>query len=181
MQQFITLLQQHNVSAIADVRSAPYSKYQAHFNKEELQAALHKHGIAYVFLGKQLGGRPKNSKYYRNGQVVYDYIASEDDFKHGISRLLNGMQKYRIAIMCAEKDPLDCHRSILVCRHLKEVTANIRHILADGTIKTHNDIEQQLIKSTGSDFELFDEKTDHATLVRKAYEKRQQNIAYQTK
>ena len=129
IEEFITLLQKHGVTAVADVRSHPYSKYLPHFNQKLLKASLSDAGIRYVFLGKELGARSNNPNCYVDGKAVYEKIASTKEFNDGIQRILKGAESYNISLMCAEKDPITCHRAVLVCQHLRESNLDINHIL----------------------------------------------------
>ena len=88
------------------------------FNRETLKQHLRRAGIAYVFLGKELGARSEDPSCYVNGKVQYELPAETDLFRQGVDRVRIGMHKYRLVLMCAEKDPLDCHRTILVARHV---------------------------------------------------------------
>ena len=137
IEKFLGLLTQHEIGALADVRSRPYSRFNPQYNRETLAKHLQAAGIAYVFLGEELGGM-------RQG-VGYDAIVSGDSFKRGLGRLREGAEKYRVAFMCAEREPLDCHRTILVSRHLRAPDLAIRHILADGTIEEHDSVERRLV------------------------------------
>lgn len=142
---FIGLLQQHDITAIGDVRSLPYSRYVPHYSREPLKAALANAGIAYVFLGKQLGARSDNPACYNRGRVQYDRLAQEINFSEGIGRVMQGMNRYCIALMCAEKDPIECHRALLVARKLFEADIPVNHILADGAVETHQALESRLL------------------------------------
>jgi uncharacterized protein (DUF488 family) len=126
---FLALLRQCGVTAIADVRSAPYSRYNPQFDREALQDSLRAAGIEYVFLGKELGARPDDAACYLRGRVQFDRLAATALFQEGLERVRQGATKFKLSLMCAEKEPLDCHRSILVARHLAETGAEIRHIL----------------------------------------------------
>ncbi len=136
---FLALLGRHGITALADVRSAPYSRFNPHFNRETLAGSLRDSGIAYVFLGAELGGK-------RPG-VSYRDIAAGEEFKSGLARLREGAKQYRVAFMCAEREPLDCHRTLLVARHLKSSDLAIRHILADGTLEAHGATERRLVEA----------------------------------
>jgi len=163
---FIALLKRYNITAVADVRSVPYSRFNSQFNRENLIRFLENIMIAYVFLGAELGGRPNNSQCYKNGQADYVCMAKQINFKHGLNRIINGGKKYNIALMCSEKEPLDCHRSILICHALKTYGITIKHILSDGSFEYHVDTEKRLLKITESkDMEM-------------AYIKRSKDIAY---
>lgn len=142
---FIELLKQHGITALGDVRSHPYSRYVPQYSRDSLKAALTEAGLAYVFLGKELGARSNNPACYRQGKVQYDRLAKEPSFSEGIIRVLQGMDRYRIALMCAEKDPLECHRALLVARKLFEAGIPVNHILANGTIESHEAMESRLL------------------------------------
>jgi uncharacterized protein (DUF488 family) len=146
IEAFILLLEQHGITAVADVRSHPFSRYLPHFNKSEITASLSAVGIQYVFLGKELGARPEDlSCYDTSGKALYDRIAATPLFAAGIQRLLKGAANYKISLMCAEKDPITCHRTILVCHKLKEFNLPINHILSDGNLESHQDVEARLL------------------------------------
>lgn len=142
---FICLLHQHRVTAIADVRSHPYSRYLSHFNQAALRAALKDQGIHYGFLGQELGARPNDPDCYVAGKAVYEKIAATEAFSQGIQRVLKGRETYKIALMCAEKDPLTCHRAILICQHLRHFDLAIAHILSDGELETHHHLEDRML------------------------------------
>src|SRR5574341_825421 len=143
--QFIELLSMHSVTAVGDVRSRPYSQYNPQFNREGLRDVLKQRGIEYVFLGEQLGARSKNPRHYSDGKVQYHSIATSSEFRHGLARVRKGLKTYRIALLCAEKDPIVCHRAILICRHLRISEIAINHIRGDGTLETNSQLEQRLL------------------------------------
>lgn len=175
--RFIALLQQHGIDALADVRSTPYSRFNPQFNKEKLQTALASAGVRYVFLGEELGARTKDpSCYDEEGRVSYAKLARTERFRKGIERLLAGMQQHRIAIMCAEREPLECHRTILVSRELERAGVSVTHILQDGALEPHSQLMGRLaveLNLVGTDlFRSSDE------LIEDAYEKQGARIAY---
>ncbi len=146
IERFIGLLQPHGVTALADVRSTPYSRFNPQFRREKLQAALAAGGIQYVFLGAELGARSEDPAVYdTDGRVSYALLAKTDLFRRGIDRLKTGMATHRIAIMCAEREPLDCHRTVLVSRELVREGVTVTHILADGSVETHDHAMQRLV------------------------------------
>ena len=144
---FVALLQQHGVTAVVDVRSAPYSRFNPQFNREPLATDLKAHGIKYLLLGRALGGRPDDRSCYENGRVRYDRLARMPLFREGVERVVQGAKEYRIALMCAEKEPLACHRTILVGRSLVERGVAVAHILADGTLEPHDDTMDRLLEA----------------------------------
>jgi uncharacterized protein (DUF488 family) len=154
-ERFLELLRRANVAAIADVRSAPYSRQFPHFNRESLLNELRADGIAYVFLGKELGGRPSDRQFYCDGVADYERMSQAAEFNKGVDRVLEGAKKYRIALMCSERDPLDCHRCLLVGRALAQRGVRVSHILGDGQVVSHSSIEDKLLELSGRNTEDF--------------------------
>ena len=146
---FLALLKQHQISAIADVRSSPYSRFTPQFNRETIDRLLSSERIHYVFLGAELGARRIERDCYENGRASYKRIAATPAFADGIERIRSGMTEHRIALMCAEKDPLTCHRTILVCRALRDENLEIHHILENGDIEPMQAPERRLLSLVG--------------------------------
>ena len=143
---FIGLLRMHRVNALADVRSAPYSRFNAQYNREPFAAALKAVGIAYVYLGRELGGRPDDVDCYDDdGRIVFDRVAATETFRRGLARVVDGAAGHRIALMCAEKEPLECHRTLLVACELDKSGIEINHIHADGSLESHDQAMNRLI------------------------------------
>jgi uncharacterized protein (DUF488 family) len=175
-ENFIGLLSKHDITAVCDVRSQPYSKFNPQFNRENIQRDLKQSNIAYVFLGRELGPRSDDPACYIDGQVQYHLLAATELFQAGLDRLLKGMQFYRIAMMCAEKDPIMCHRMILVCRHLRKKVDEIRHIMEDGSLEALAASEDRLLKHLKIPaLQLFDSTED---LILRAYDIQGEKIAY---
>jgi uncharacterized protein (DUF488 family) len=170
---FLALLQQHAIEAICDVRSMPHSRRQPHFNRERLTDALAVQGIRYHFLGLELGARRSEEECYIDGRADYGRIAELPAFRHGLDQVRELAGEARVALMCAEKEPLDCHRTILVCRYLREDLA-IAHILADGSLENHTDTEARLMRKMRISRGLFDSSDS----LNEAYDKRGLQIAY---
>lgn len=145
-EHFTTLLQGAGVTALADVRSSPYSRRCPQFNRDELREKLRQEGISYVFLGNELGGRPKEPKLYCSGVADYEKMAKTEAFGEGLRRVVEGAKNYRIALLCSEHDPLNCHRCLLVGRALAERQVEVRHILSRGAVTTQTEIEDRLLK-----------------------------------
>jgi len=164
---FIDMLKAAEIDAVADVRSVPYSKRHPQYRKDELAARLKGEGIAYVFLGKELGARPDDPDCYVDGRVVYDRIAATATFEEGLRRVEEGASRLRIALMCAEREPLDCHRTLLVSRHLIRRGVPIRHILADGAMESGEAVESRL--STAMGLEEDDLFLDPVARIEEAY------------
>ncbi len=179
-EKLIQLLASHGVTALADVRSQPYSRINPHFNRESLRTEMKTAGISYVFLGRELGARPEDRACYIDGQVQYDVLARTALFQEGLTRIAQGISSHRVALMCAEKDPLMCHRTILVCRHLAAVRGvTARHILEDGRLESHEDAVTRLLAELDiPERDLFRSRED---LIIQAYSRRGQQIAYNEK
>jgi uncharacterized protein (DUF488 family) len=175
LEYFLSLLTRHGIQAVGDVRSVPYSQHNPQFNRESLMQRLRGAGIAYVFLGKELGARSDNSGCYVDGKVQYNYLAEQPVFLEGLRRLRKGIESHRVALMCAERDPLTCHRTILVCRELRSVDLEIDHILADGAVETNIAAEKRLMSMMNLRPDMFHSERD---CIEQAYEKQANRIAY---
>src|ERR671922_582109 len=144
--RFIDLLQGAKVDCVVDVRSTPFSRRNPQVSQKALAASLKDAGIEYWFLGDALGARPKDTDCWENGKVSYARIAASVAFQEAIHGLIDESHAKRIALMCAEKEPLDCHRTILVGRALAQRGAELCHILTDGRIEPHAETEQRLLR-----------------------------------
>jgi uncharacterized protein (DUF488 family) len=175
-ERFLALLKMHGVTALCDVRSVPHSRMNPQFNRDELSQYLRGAGIAYVFLGKELGGRSDDASCYENGRIAYDRLAQREIFRKGLERIRDGAGKYRIALMCAEKDPPECHRTILVARHLEALEFDVQHILADGRLENHVDTMNRLVVQ----FNLTEPHIfrSHQDVIAEAYRLQERRIAY---
>jgi uncharacterized protein (DUF488 family) len=141
MDHFLDLLRRHSVQVIADVRSHPYSKYASQFDHELLMNALRAAGFQYVYLGAELGGRPRRDAYHdAKGHVLYDKVAESSAFQEGLARLEKGLRQYVVAMLCAEEDPTGCHRRLLVGRVLAERGVAVRHIRGDGQLQAEDEL-----------------------------------------
>lgn len=143
--EFISLLRASDVARLIDVRSMPVSRRYPQFNKPEMARGLKDVGIAYRFLGDRLGGRPKDTVCYAGGAVDYAKVAATKAFQEGLDEAADLARSTRCCLMCAERDPLDCHRAILVARHLAPKGFAIAHIHADGRIEAQGEFERRLI------------------------------------
>jgi len=176
-ERFIELLRMHNITAVGDVRSNPYSKMNPQFNRETLKETLAAAEITYVFLGRELGARTPDPSCYVRGKVQYDKLARTELFRAGLERVRTGMGRYRLALMCAEKEPLGCHRGILVARELHTIGIEVLHILSDGSLESHDTAMGRLcaqLKLPQSD--LFRTRED---VIEEAYRIQGGRIAYE--
>jgi len=179
IERFIELLKEHGITALADVRSSPFSRFNPQFNQHELKASLRENGIKYVFLGQELGARSDNPKCYKDGKVQFDILAKTELFQSGLERIEKGCKNYRISLMCAEKDPIECHRTILVSRRLKEAGFAVNHILSNAQTESHEALEERMIgmfKLNNGDLFLSPDE-----IREKAYQRQGDAIAYTMK
>ena len=173
---FLGLLRLHHINAIADVRSAPYSRFAPQFNKDALARLLASEGVAYVFLGNYLGARPNDPLCYRNGTMDFTRLSQTDYFQEGLERVRRGAARFNLALMCTEKDPIQCHRTILVCRHLRADNTIIKHVLEDGELEDNRDSERRLMKVLlMPTTDLFKSPEE---LVEEAYDRQGERIAH---
>jgi uncharacterized protein (DUF488 family) len=176
MDHFLSLLKQHQVNRVVDVRSTPYSKWQPQYNREGLAAALRRNDIDYEFMGTEFGARSDDRSCYENGKVVYSRLAAAAGFQSAVQKLSSDCMNVRIALMCAEQEPLECHRTILVARSLELAGLRVMHIHPDGRIEAHSDTMLRLLKLLKMpEVDLF-----HTTeeIIEDAYERQEQRIAY---
>jgi uncharacterized protein (DUF488 family) len=175
-EKFLDLLRGVSITAVADVRTAPYSRHFPQFNRDALRNELRLDKIAYVFLGDELGGRPKDKQFFCDGVADYEKMARTPNFSKGLQRVLEGAKNYRIAMMCSEHDPLECHRCLLVGRALHEGGVVVRHILFDGTVVSQADLEERIMESSNrGEGDLFEGREMRRAA---AYRKQASKVAY---
>lgn len=173
--RFVELLKLHAITALCDVRSTPFSKRNPQFNREELKKVLPLQNIAYVYLGEELGARRNDSFCYEQGRVQFKLVARTESFQRGLRRVQEGMKNYRVALMCAEKEPLGCYRTILVTRHLVALGIEVQHIHADGRLESHAEAMSRLMQQFGiSEEDMF---RSHEELWAEAYERQEERMA----
>jgi uncharacterized protein (DUF488 family) len=152
---FLAMLQDAGVSVIADVRTVPYSRFFPWFSQKTLAASLAAASIGYVAMGDTLGGRPRDVSLYRDGVADYEAMAAQREYRAGLGRLLDAAARSCVCLMCAEREPLDCHRCLLVARGLAERGLAVGHILHNGSIEPHAATEQRLLALDGGSCDLF--------------------------
>jgi Protein of unknown function, DUF488 len=140
-ERFFELLKRERVEVVVDVRSYPYSRFAPQFNREELGAALRRAGTRYLFLGEELGGRPSREEHYdEDGHARYDRMAEQPGFRMAVQRLLSGAREHRVALLCSEGQPQDCHRRLLVGKVLTDHGVALRHILPNGVVHQEDSV-----------------------------------------
>ena len=154
MDEFVALLRERGVEVVVDVRSRPYSKYHRHFSYDAIRENLTNRGLRYLFLGKELGGKPESEEFYDcAGHVNYDRLRASGPFREGLQRLLTGLSEYRVALMCAEEDPSHCHRQHLIAPALEEAGITVLHLRGDGSAQTSIELRKSLAPPQPSLFE----------------------------
>jgi uncharacterized protein (DUF488 family) len=168
IEEFVDELKSFNILYLLDIRSKPYSKWSPHFNQFQLENELKNRNIKYIFVGDSLGGLPEDrSCYDYNGKVVYDIIKDKEFFKEGLKRLTAANEKHiKLAIMCSESKPEECHRSKLIGQELLKQNIAIKHIIAKSKFKTQQLVMSELTKGNGI-VDLFGNVKDFTS--RKSY------------
>lgn len=145
--RFLELLRIHDVTAVADIRSVPYSASQPQFNREILATLLDKHGIAYVFLGEELGVNAPDHSCRVGGRVDFTRVAQSEVFLQGVQRLQDGMERFRVAVTCSEGEPLNCHRSVLLARYFTALGVPVQHILPNSRLEAHEQTLERMLQA----------------------------------
>jgi uncharacterized protein (DUF488 family) len=176
LDRFITLLQQAGVDMVVDVRSVPHSRWCPWFSQNQLAPRLAAEGLSYAFEGDALGGRPRDEQLFRDSAADYEAMAKRPYYQDTLARVAAEARRSRICLMCAEREPLDCHRCLLVARSLAEHGLTVGHILHDGPIEPHADTERRLLALAGEAGSLFAPGQDERLAA--AYRRRAQAAAY---
>ncbi len=174
--KLIGLLETHGVKAVSDVRSAPYSRRQPQFNREALRRALEERGVGYDFLGAELGARSDDPSCYENGRMQYRRVAGTVLFQSGVDRVIGESRERRVALLCAEKEPLECHRTLLVARELVSRGVPVAHIHADGRLEHHEEALARLLKELKMPEDDFFQTREQ--VIEEAYARQEDRIAY---
>ena len=146
LENFISTLKHYSINGLIDVRSTPVSKFYTAYNQLELSASLKENAIAYRNYKNEFGARQTERKYYPNGYLDFRLFAKSERFQEGMNRLIAAMPMgYRFVLMCSEKDPISCHRAIMVAREFNNNDISVNHIMADGSVCTQKDIENRLV------------------------------------
>ena len=181
IEEFLKLLVKHNINCVCDVRSMPYSRFTEQYNRENIKEYLSEHNIKYLFFGEEFGARREEKSLLTDGMVDFEKVAKNEKFIKGINRIEKGLEKgYRIALMCTEKEPIECHRTILVSRNLYLKGMFILYILSDGTAVYHEKIEEELVEKyfpNRNQLSIFD-MNESIDYLKEAYKKANSDIGY---
>jgi uncharacterized protein (DUF488 family) len=176
--RFVELLQAHIIETLVDVRSSPYSRLHPQFNREALAVGLKKSGMAYKFMGDRLGGRSDDPSCYKNGRVDYEAVAKTDYFTEGLRTLVELGTATRLTLMCAEREPIECHRTLLVSRCLAESGYEIWHIHADGFLEAHEEALRRLVAMAGNQPDQIDLFRTQSDIEAEAYARQASRVGY---
>lgn len=159
LDKLIHLLEDNGITSLVDIRTAPHSRYNPQFNKENLEYVLPQREIQYAYAGKYLGGRPSDPTCYKKRTLpgegadylhVVDYpeVMKRDWFVRGIERLLEMADEHTTVIMCSEENPAECHRHHLVAQYIFEAhpEVDVRHIRGDGTVFSARAVRESISK-----------------------------------
>lgn len=184
LESFFNELKKYAISVVIDVRSTPYSKHHPDYNKENLESSLKANGILYRNYAQEFGAQQKNRAFYSSrGYLDFDIFTKSNGFLSGIEKLCAGMNKgYSFVLMCSEKDPLNCHRTIMVAREFNKSGYNIFHLLPENDKQSQNDIELRMLENyypNRHQIDLFESQAlTNQDMIDLSYKKRNAEIGY---
>jgi len=171
IEKFIRLLEDNCIMTLVNVRSAPFSRYNPQFNKENLENTLSGYSIEYAYAGKYLGGRPSDPACYKNRElplegidylyeVNYLEVMKRPWFIQGIIHLLELVNEQTTVIMCSEEDPAECHRHHLIAQYImmEHPEVNVQHIRGDGIVYNAHLIQASVNNQSAKQLSLFREE-----------------------
>ena len=165
VEDFLKLLKTHGINCVADVRSIPASRYNPQFNEHDLASFLKQRGIKYINLGTEFGARQTDPGILNeDGKVDFQKFQGSSQFKRGVKRVRDGISKdFKIALMCSEGNPLDCHRFSMIASYMEDVGIQVMHILKDGVLRSQKELEEEnLINREGNNLLLFPQDSKQA-------------------
>ena len=181
---FINVLKKYEISCLIDVRSVPKSSYYKDFDDTNLSFLLKKHGILYRNYKQEFGARQEDKSFYnKKGYLDFDVFSNSEQFKSGINKIRKAQQLgHIVCLLCAEKDPINCHRAILIGRNLDKNGFCVRHILANEKYCEQSEIDMRLLEKyfpNRKQLSLFNENnlTDDEALE-KAYQLKNEEIGF---
>ena len=182
---FESMLKKYDISYLLDVRSVPFSRFAETYNRNNIKSLLAESGITYKQMGKYFGARPQDEALYTSEHFLdFEKVRGSKLFLEGVENVILGLDKgNNVALMCTEKDPLDCHRAIMVSKGFLDAGINVNHILENGLLQTQLELEQRMLKKYYPDRDqltLFNYETgiDESECIRNCYIKRNQEIGY---
>ena len=182
IEDFVRILKNKKISVVIDVRSVPYSQFYSEYNKENLSKVLNVNNIYYRNYATEFGARQEDRKYYPEGYLDFNEFSKSEKFLSGFDRLKKSMQQnYSIVLMCSEKDPIKCHRTILVARAFYNAGYKVVHLLPEEKTMTQKDVEERLLDMYFPNREQIDMFAPTPTLeeyIDAVYKIQNENIGY---
>lgn len=186
VERFVDLLNKYDINCLIDVRSTPYSRFTPQYNISEIKKILQNDQKQYIFMGEEFGARrPDLTLYDSSGVLDFNKVIKSSLFQSGVKRVKTGLDKgFNIAFMCTEKDPIDCHRSILVGRAFDDEKFDVSNIHEDGSAETQEELIERLLnhyfpnRNQANIFGFLEGAKKKEDLVREAYILRNKDIAY---
>ena len=180
---FIQELRNHNINVVIDVRSYAYSERYPDYNKTTIEKSLNKAGIYYKNYAKEFGARQDNMAFYSSeGYLDFDIFSKSEQFQNGVTKIVDSTEKgYKIVFMCAEKEPIQCHRTILVARAFDKLGFSVIHLMPKGITKNQRQIDEELLKKyfpNIGQMTLFDDQMSDEECLDAAYKKQNEQIGY---
>ena len=182
IKDFIRALKEYHINSLIDVRSSPFSKVHSNYNKPILYKTLQENEIIYRNYSREFGARQNDKKYYPNGYLDFSMFTRSKMFIEGMQKIIKAIPLgYRFVLMCSEKDPITCHRTIMVSKAFFDNGVSINHILSDGCIITQSDIETRLLDMYYPDRDqltLFGEQLSIEEMIKNCYRFQNEKIGY---
>ena len=180
---FIEILKNNKISHLIDVRSNPMSEYFQDFNSFNLEPKLKQHNIIYENLALEFGARQENKEFFsEKGFVDFEKFTQSEQFRNGLIKIKNGLsQGTNFVLMCAEKDPINCHRSIMIAHAMQKEEIEVLHIMPDKLLQQQSKIDKRLLElyfSARNQLNLFTGNSDEQELIVQAYKKQNEKIGY---
>lgn len=175
-EKFVAWLRLHSIDVLLDVRSSPFSRHAPQFNRHTLSSWLDASRVKYYFGGKELGGRPSDRSLYEGGQVNYERMRQTEAFRTAVRRLVQMAKRHSVVLLCAEAEPLECHRFLLVSRVLHAAGYAVEHILPGGAAEPHAATERRLVRVAGLAQPDFFAASDD--VLQKAYHIQSERFAF---
>jgi uncharacterized protein (DUF488 family) len=183
LEYFIKLIKSQKINTLIDIRSMPASKYNPQYNKDSFEYFLQSKGIKYMHFGFEFGARHDDEDFLDDdGMVNFIKFRRSFQFQNGIERLDIGISNgYNIVLMCSEGDPLECHRFSMISVYLEEIGIVVKHIMKDGSMQLHKDLEQGLLEKYSKKLltpDLFNPNVDTNDQLKQAYKLHNKDIGW---
>jgi uncharacterized protein (DUF488 family) len=181
--QMLEVISDYGIDVVVDVRSNPFSAHYPDYNKNIFESVLRKHKISYHNYAEEFGAQQTDIKYYsKDGYLDFELFAKSEPFLKGFARIDESVKSGdSVMLMCAEKDPAQCHRAVMISKVFANNGYDVKHLLQDGTIKSQSDIETQLLDKyfpNRMQQSIFEDDVSEKELIARAYQRRNSEIGY---